>query len=121
LDERPHRAESLGAKQPEDRPGKYLPAFVDRQSKLELERPRSIWEMLVATFELYRRVPFFFLILAAIVVVPYEVIVLVITGKGPLALGQMGFVPRQLLVAIDSFLVTPLVSALHVHAAREVG
>jgi hypothetical protein len=92
-----------------------------RQSKLVLERPRSVWEMLVATFELYRRVPFFFLILAAIVVVPYEIIVLVITGKGPLALGQMAFIPRQLLVAIDSFLVTPLVSALHVHAAREVG
>jgi hypothetical protein len=94
---------------------------MDRQSKLVLERPHSVWEMLVATFEVYRRVPFFFLILAATVVVPYEAIVLVITGKGPLAVGQMAFVPRQLLVAIDSFLVTPLVSALHVHAAREVG
>jgi hypothetical protein len=94
---------------------------MDERSKLALERPRSIWEMLVATVELYRRVPVLFLAFAAIVVVPYEVIVLVITGKGPFEVGQMAFVPRQLLIVIDSFLVTPLISALHIHAVREVG
>jgi hypothetical protein len=94
---------------------------VDGQPILEIERPRSAWEMLAATFELYRRVPLFFLMLAAIVVVPFEVIVLVITSKGPFAVGQLAFVPRQLLVVSNSFLVTPLISALHVHAVREVG
>ena len=103
-----------------DLPGEYLCALMDGQTKLELERPRSIWEMFGATLELYRRFPFLFLILAAVVVVPYELIVLVITGTGPLAVGQMAFVPRQLLVAIESFLVTPLISALHVHAVRDV-
>lgn len=93
---------------------------MDGQPILEIERPRSAWEMLVATFELYRRVPFFFLMLAVVVVVPFEAIVLVITGKGPFAVGQLAFVPRQLLVVINSFLVTPLISALHVHAVREV-
>jgi hypothetical protein len=94
---------------------------VDGQSKLVLDRPRSVWKLLVTTFELYRRVPVFFLVLAAIIVVPYEVIVLAVTGNGPFAQGHMAFVPRQLLLAIDSFLVTPLISALHVHAVREVG
>jgi hypothetical protein len=88
---------------------------------IELNRPRSIWELLVAAFELYRRVPVLFLVLAAIVVIPYEVIVLAVTHKGPLAQGQMAFLPRQLLLGIDSFLITPLISALHVHAVREVG
>ena len=87
----------------------------------DFQRPRSVWELIGDTIALYRRFPVLFLILAAVVVVPYEVIVLVITGKGPLEFGQLGFLPRQLLVAIDSFLVTPLVSALHVHAVREVG
>ncbi len=92
---------------------------MERQSKLELDRPRSIWELLVATAVLYRRVPVLFLVFAAIVVVPYEVIVLAVTGKGPYA--HMAFLPSQLLTAIEAFLVTPLISALHVHAVREVG
>jgi hypothetical protein len=94
---------------------------VDGQSKLVLDHPRSVWKLLATTFELYRRVPVFFLVLAAIIVVPYEVIVLAVTGNGPFAQGHMAFVPRQLLLAIDSFLVTPLISALHVRAVREVG
>jgi hypothetical protein len=92
-----------------------------KNESLELDLPRSIREMLVVAFELYRRVPVLFLVFAAILVVPYEVIVLVITGKGPFALGQIAFIPRQLIVVIESFLVTPLVSALHIHAVREVG
>ncbi len=40
---------------------------------------------------LYRRFPILFLAFAAIVVVPYELIVLAITGAGPLAQGHLGF------------------------------
>jgi hypothetical protein len=94
---------------------------MDGQPILELNRSRSIQELVVSAFSLYWRVPVLFLVLAAIVVIPYEVIVLAISHKGPLALGQMAFVPRQLILVIDSFLVTPLISALHVHAVREVG
>jgi hypothetical protein len=89
------------------------------QSKLELELPRSIRELLVTTAVLYRRVPVLLLVFAAIVVVPYELIVLVVTGKGPYA--HFAFLTSQLLVAIQAFFVTPLISALHVHAVREVG
>jgi hypothetical protein len=91
------------------------------QANLELDRPRSIWKILLTAFALYRRVPVLFLVLAAVVVVPYEVIVLAITGNGPLAAAHLAFIPRQLLFGIDSFLITPLVSALHVHAVREAG
>ncbi len=88
---------------------------------LELNRSRSIGEMLKAAVSLYLRIPALFLALAAIVVVPYQLIVLLITHAGPLALGQLAFLPRQLIIVTESFLVTPLVSALHVHAVREVG
>jgi hypothetical protein len=93
---------------------------MDGQAKLELDRPRSIPEQLVAALALYRRVPVLFLVLAAIIVVPYELIVLAITHKGPFAQGQLGFINSELLFGIDSVLISPLVSALHAHAVREV-
>ncbi len=46
---------------------------------------------------------------------------LLITGDGPLAISRTGFLEGNLITALDSFLVTPLISALHVHAVREVG
>lgn len=94
---------------------------MDGGSNLELSQSRSIQELVTTAFAFYRRVPILFLVLAAIVVIPYEAIVLAVTHKGPLAQGQMAFIPRQLLLGIDSFLVTPLISALHVHAVREIG
>ncbi|HEX4732392.1 MAG TPA: hypothetical protein VH299_14060 [Solirubrobacterales bacterium] len=91
------------------------------RANLELDRPRSIWEMLTAAFQLYWRIPVLFLVLAAIVVVPYELIVLAITGAGPFAQGHLGFIASKGLLALDSFLITPLISAFHVRAVREVG
>jgi hypothetical protein len=88
---------------------------------LDLDRPRSVGEMLTGAFALYRRVPILFLAFAAIVVVPYELIVLAATGAGPLAQGHLGFLGSKGLLIVDSFIVTPLISALHVHAVREVG
>lgn len=77
--------------------------------------------MLSTAFALYSRVPILFLTFAAIVVVPYELIVLAITGAGPLAQGHLGFFGSKGLLIADSFIVTPLISALHVHAVREIG
>jgi hypothetical protein len=94
---------------------------MESESINEFERPRSVWGLIGDTVALYGRFPLLFLVLAAVVVVPYEVIVLALTGNGPFAIGQMEFVPRQILLAADSFLVTPLVSALHVFAVREAG
>lgn len=96
--------------------------LVDRQGEaaIELERPRSIWQLIGAGVDLYFRVPILFLALAAVVVVPYEFAVLLITGAGPLALGHTGFLVSNAVSVADYFLATPLISALHVHAVREV-
>jgi hypothetical protein len=91
------------------------------RTNLDLDRPRSIGEMLTAALALYWRVPILFLAFAAIVVVPYELIVLAISGAGPIAQGHLGFFGSKGLLVADSFIVTPLISALHVHAVREVG
>jgi hypothetical protein len=63
----------------------------------------------------YRRYPLLFLVLAAGVIVPYEVIVLLATGSASFS-QSTGF----LLLLIELFLISPLVSALHVHAVSEV-
>jgi hypothetical protein len=73
--------------------------------------PRSVWELLGATFDLYRRYPWLFLVLAAGVIVPYQLVVLAATGSG----AGVG----ALLAFLDWTLVGPLVSALHVHAVDE--
>ncbi len=77
--------------------------------------------MLTAAFHLYARVPVLFIAFAAIVVIPYELIVLAITGDGPINTFHLGFLPRQELLVADSFIVTPLISALHVRAIRRLG
>lgn len=82
--------------------------------------PRSAHQLVRAAFELYRRYPLLFLVLAAGVIVPYEVIVLAATGAGPFAHGSLSFGVSSLLTLIESALVGPLVSALHVHAVSEV-
>jgi len=94
---------------------------VDGQAAIELERPRSIPELIGTAFDLYFRVPILFLVLAAVVVVPWEFVVLLVTGAGPLALGHKGIVINQLISLPDYFIVVPLVSALHIHAVNEVG
>jgi hypothetical protein len=47
-----------------------------------MSAPRSAPRLLVGTFELYRRYPLLFLVLAAGVIVPYELIALAATGTG---------------------------------------
>jgi hypothetical protein len=91
------------------------------RTNLDLDRPRSIGEMLTGALRLYWRFPMLFLAFAAIVVVPYELIVLAFTGAGPFAQGHLGFLGSKGLLIADSFIVTPLISALHVHAVREIG
>ena len=93
---------------------------MDGGSILEIERPRSAFELMGATFALYRRFPLLFPTLAFAVVVPYQVIVLLATGAGPLAEGKLSFLTSLLLLAIGSFLINPLISALHVHAVDDV-
>ncbi len=74
---------------------------------------------MAGAFGLYRRYPLIFLVLAAGVVVPYLVIVLLATGSGPLEPSSSSVGTTLLLALIQWVLITPLISALHVHAVRE--
>jgi hypothetical protein len=91
------------------------------RTNLDLDRPGSISQMLTAAFALYWRLPILFLAFAAIVVIPYELIVLAIAGNGPFTQSHLGFFGSKAFLLANSFIVTPLISALHVRAVREVG
>jgi hypothetical protein len=82
--------------------------------------PRSAWQLVKAAFGMYRRYPLLFFVLATGVIVPYQVIVLVATGAGPLAQASLGISVGLPLTLIDWVLIGPLISALHVHAVAEV-
>jgi len=92
----------------------------DDQARPLVSAPRSIRQLVVAAFGLYRRYPLLFFVLAAGVVVPYELIVLAATGSGPFAEGTLSLGIQLLLTLVDWVLIVPLVSALHVHAVAEV-
>jgi hypothetical protein len=49
---------------------------------IEIDRPRSAWELLRATFTLFLRFPWLFLVLAALVVIPFDAVELFV---GPAA------------------------------------
>jgi hypothetical protein len=92
-----------------------------RTSLIELDRERSIGEILRATLVLYRAFPLLFLILAAAVIVPYDLGVLAVTGHGPFGGAHDNFGVRQLLNVLRFLLISPLISALHVHAVVMIG
>jgi hypothetical protein len=81
-----------------------------------LRDPEPARALVAKTFQLYRRYPLLFLALALGVVVPYDLVVLLATGSGPLAKSsELG-----LNFLLTPFLVSPLISALHIHAVAEV-
>lgn len=85
-----------------------------------MSAPRSAPRLLVGTFELYRRYPWLFLVLAASVIVPYELIALAATGTGAFSRADASLGGQLFLELADWALITPLISALHVHAVAEV-
>jgi hypothetical protein len=85
-----------------------------------MSAPRSAPRLIVGTLELYRRHPLLFLVLAAGVIVPYELIALAATGTGAFSRANTSAGIQLFLTLADWALVTPLVSALHVHAVSEV-
>jgi hypothetical protein len=92
---------------------------MDEQPIPPIERPRSAFDLLGATIDIYRRYPLLFVALAFAVVVPYEVIVLLATGTGPLGGAKLSVGTTLLLLAIESFVIGPVVSALLVHAVDD--
>ena len=77
-------------------------------------------QLLLAAFKLYRRYPLLFFVLAAGVMVPYELVALAATGSGTFSRGSVGLGVVLLLDLVVWVLVSPLISALHVHAVAEV-
>lgn len=90
-----------------------------RGTELQLERPRGAVQLIGLTVDLYRRFPLLFLALAAAVLVPYELIVLLLTHTGSLG-GGRGWVLGLIVGLTELALVLPLISALHVHAVSDV-
>jgi hypothetical protein len=81
-----------------------------------LREPEPARALVAKTFRLYRRYPLLFLTLALGVVAPYDLVVLLATGSGPLAKNsELG-----LNYLVPVFLISPLISALHIHAVAEV-
>jgi hypothetical protein len=97
---------------------KYCPR-IGGQANIEIERARSAWQLIGATLALYRRYPWLFLALAAVVVVPFDVLELLIEVVKVLH-GAIRTILSFALFVADFALVLPLISALHVHAVADV-
>jgi hypothetical protein len=88
----------------------------------QLERPRSVAEIIGEALDIYQRFPLLFMALALGVIAPYELAVLAATGDGPLATQTSGGASVGIvLFLLDYALVQPLISALHIHAVMEIG
>jgi len=95
---------------------------MDSSGRSEFERPRSVAEIIGEALDIYQRYPLLFLVLALVVIAPYELAVLAITGQGSLAeTGKHAVEQYYLLLLIQTAVVTPLVSALHMHAVARIG
>jgi hypothetical protein len=91
------------------------------ESPIEVQRPRSIGEIIGAAFTLYGRYPMLFLVLAFAVTAPYELIVLAALGSSPIGGNNHNAATALILVLVDVALVAPLTSALYAHAVVAIG
>jgi hypothetical protein len=90
-------------------------------SPIEVQRPRSIGEIIGAAVTLYGRYPVVFLVLALAVTAPYELIVLAALGSSPIGGHSANASTALILVLVDVALVAPLISALYAHAVVAIG
>lgn len=81
-----------------------------------LRPPEPARAIVAKAFGLYRRYALLFLVLALCVIGPYDLLVLILTGSGPLAKNSNVVLTDPL----TAFLVSPLISALHIHAVAEI-
>lgn len=88
----------------------------------EMERPRSLAEIIGEALDIYQRYPLLFMLLALGVIAPYELAVLAATGQGPLVMqSHQSAGTTIVLLLVELSLVRPLISALYVHAVTIVG
>src|ERR1700730_7664046 len=83
----------------------------------EIERPRSLAEILAEALDIYQRYPGLVLTLALGVIGPYELAVLAATGEGPLATQSHQKAGVTILLALLNYaFIAPLISALLIYA-----
>jgi|ERR1035437_176471 hypothetical protein len=88
----------------------------------EIERPRSVAQIIGEALDVYQHFPLLFLTLALGVIAPYELVVLAATGEGPLASSaHQNLGVTYLLLLVGTALIGPLISALHMHAVVLIG
>lgn len=91
----------------------------DPFKSFDLTQPRRVAEVLSSALWLYGQWPLLFVALSAIVVVPYELVVLAVANTSPLGAGDAA--GTALIVGLlESALVVPLISALQVHAVVSI-
>lgn len=87
----------------------------------DIERPRSVAQIIGEALDIYQRYPLLFFTLALGVIAPYDLAVLAATGQGPLVHGShQSAVTSFVLMLLDTVIVGPLISALHIHAVLVV-
>jgi hypothetical protein len=95
---------------------------MDGAYQIDLDRERSVADIIGEALEIYQRYTLLFLTLALGVIAPYQLAVLAATGKGPLAsAAHQNLGVFYLLLLLDTAMVGPLVSALHIHAVVVIG
>lgn len=87
-----------------------------------LDEQRSAWLIVRDALALYGRYPVLFVVLAVVVVAPYDLFVLDVAGTSPLGgSAHQSFALGLLLNLIHFSLVGPFISALHTHAVVLAG
>jgi len=98
-----------------------MPPPEDSPATLDLAHPRTVAEILLTSLRLFVRYPLLFLALALLVVGPYDLLILGVSGASPLGQQNTSAYTALLLALLDFALVGPLVSALQVHAVLDIG
>lgn len=89
---------------------------------IELDRTRSVGNILRSTLQLYSSYPWLFWTLALAVMLPWDLAKLAITGVGPFGHApHEGFLEHESLQLFGATLIVALISALHVHAIVAIG
>jgi hypothetical protein len=91
----------------------------DPRTHVDLSRSRTVGEIVRSSVSLVAGSPGVFAVLAAAVVVPFELIVYAVTGTAPL--GQTSNLKTAIVVLLIGFLlIGPLLSALYANALTEI-
>lgn len=91
-------------------------------ASIDLTRNRSATEIVRSTLSLYGDYPWLCLILAFVVMAPWDLAKLAVTGIGPLGDARhVGFLERESLDLLDLLLISPLISVMHVQAVVAIG